>query len=384
MPFYQNKGDTPLKRHIVFKHNNNICYEELVSREGFSSMYSNLYHINKPTSIKNIGSMDSLILENVNKKHQVQHLKTFELNKEDDAIKSRIPLFYNSNIVISIAHVNKKMDYFYRNGHYDELLYVQYGKGVLSTSYGDLCFKDGDYIVIPRGVIWQLNIDEKTKILVVESSDPVETPAKYRNKFGQLLEGSPYCERDITTPTLKEPINEKGDFLLKVKLNNGIQNYIYQYHPFDVVGWSGYYFPWTFNINNFEPIVGLIHQPPPVHQTFSTKSFVVCSFVPRLFDFHKDSIPAPYPHSNVDSDEFIFYSKGDFMSRKGIGKESITYHPMGLPHGPQPGKYKGSIGKKMTNELAVMIDTFSPLKMTKDALSIQDEKYPLSWLSPNE
>jgi len=229
-------------------------------------------------------------------------------------------------------------------------------------------------------VIWKLDNKLKTKLLIVESSSPIETPSKFRNRFGQLLETSPYCERDINTPALKKPIDEEGKFLVKVRIKDGIQEYFYRYHPFDVLGWDGYYYPWIFNINDFEPIVGSIHQPPPVHQTFSSKNFVVCSFVNRLFDFHKDAIPAPYPHSNVDSDEFIFYSKGNFMSRKGINKESITYHPMGLPHGPQPGKYEDSIGKKRTNELAVMIDTFKPLNITKEAVKISDENYPFSWI----
>ena len=378
MPFYQTKGSVPPKRHTVFKHNNKLCYEELVSRQGFSDIYTNLYHINMPTSVKQVGAFTKIDLKEFNLKHQAHHFETNKLNNWGDCINSRVPISFNNSVIISVAHVSDKMSYFYRNGHFDELLYVQYGKGVLSTNYGDLCYNKGDYIVIPRGVIWKLENDENTKLLVVESKDPIEAPNKYKNKFGQMLEGAPYCERDIITPTLKEPTNKQGDYLVKVRLEKGIQEYVYSNHPFDVVGWDGYFFPWIFNINNFEPIVGSIHQPPPVHQTFSSKSFVVCSFVSRLFDFHPDSIPAPYPHSNVDSDEFIFYSEGDFMSRKGISQESITYHPMGLPHGPQPGKYEGSIGKKKTEELAVMIDTFSPLKITDLASHISDEEYPLS------
>ena len=379
MPFYQNKGTTPAKRHTVFKLNNKLCFEELVSREGFSSMYSNLYHLHMPTTVKKVGKFHSINISKANTNHQPHHFKTFNEKKTGNAVDSRVPLLFNNDIIISTAIIDKKMDYFYRNGHFDELLYVQYGKGLLSTNYGDLCYKEGDYIIIPRGVIWQLIQDETTKLLVIESTCPIETPSKYRNKFGQLLEGSPYCERDILVPTLKDPINILGDFLVKVRVNGGIQDYIYDHHPFDVVGWDGYYFPWIFNINDFEPIVGSIHQPPPVHQTYESKNFVVCSFVNRLFDFHKDAIPAPYPHSNVDSDEVIFYSLGDFMSRKGISTESITYHPMGLPHGPQPGKYEESIGKKKTEELAVMIDTFNPLNLTKGALNLGDNEYPLSW-----
>lgn len=379
MPFYQTKGIVPPKRHTVFKHNNKLCYEELVSRQGFSDIYTNLYHVNMPTSVKQIGTFTELDLKEFNSNHQAHHFETNKLKNWGDCINSRVPISFNNSIVISVANISDKMSYFYRNGHFDELFYVQYGKGILSTNYGDLCYTKGDYIVIPRGVIWKLENDEKTKLLVIESKDPIEAPSKYKNKFGQMLEGAPYCERDIITPTLKEPINKQGDYLVKVRLEKGIQEYVYSNHPFDVVGWDGYFFPWIFNINNFEPIVGSIHQPPPVHQTFSSKSFVICSFVSRLFDFHPDSIPAPYPHSNLDSDEFIFYSEGDFMSRKGISQESVTYHPMGLPHGPQPGKYEDSIGKKKTEELAVMIDTFSPLKITDIASSISDNDYPLSW-----
>jgi len=379
MPFYQSKGSIPHKRHTVFKNKNKLCYEELVSREGFSSIYTNMYHLNMPTKIKKVGNLNKFKLVADIKKHQSCHLQTFDVKSKGDAITSRIPLLFNQDIVVYIAHIDKSMDYFYRNGHYDELFYIQDGVGTISTNLGDLKYQKGDYVVIPRGVIWTISKMKKTKMLVIESSCPIETPNKYRNRFGQLLESSPYCERDIKTPELQKAVNIKGDFKVKVKLNVGIQEYVYANHPFDVVGWDGYYFPWIFNINDFEPIVGSIHQPPPVHQTFMSKSFVICSFVPRLFDFHPDSIPAPYPHSNVDSDELIFYSKGDFMSRKGISEESITLHPMGIPHGPQPGKYEGSIGKKKTDELAVMIDTFKPLQITKEAASLEDLNYPMSW-----
>ena len=379
MAFYRNEGKTPPKRHTVFNYDNKLCYEELVSREGFSSIYTNLYHVNMPTSILKVGDFIENILVKAKTKHQAKHIQTFNIDSYNDAITSRVPLFFNDDVVISIAQIDRKMDYLYRNGHNDELLYIQYGEGVLSTNFGNLVYKKGDYIVIPRGVIWKHSYNKKTKMFIVESKRPIETPAKYRNRFGQLLETSPFCERDIRTPELKDPVIEKGEFLVKVKLNNGIQDYIYTHHPFDVVGWDGYYFPWIFNINDFEPIVGSIHQPPPVHQTFTSKSFVVCSFVSRLFDFHPNAIPSPYPHSNVDSDELIFYSEGDFMSRKGISKESITLHPMGLPHGPQPGKYEESIGKIKTEELAVMIDTYAPLHITEKAILLEDENYPLSW-----
>ena len=260
------------------------------------------------------------------------------------------------------------------------MLYVQSGFGSLVSNFGNLEFSKGDYIVIPRGIIWQLDSNDKVRILVIESKGSIETPNKYRNKFGQLLEHSPFCERDLKTPKLQKPIELKNNHLVRVKTFQGIQEFKYAHHPFDLVGWDGYYFPWILSIHDFEPIVGSIHQPPSVHQTLQGLGFVICSFVPRLFDFHPDSIPAPYPHSNVDSDEIIFYSKGNFMSRSGINEESITLHPMGIPHGPQPGKYHSSFGEKKTEELAVMIDTFKPLKITEGAILIDDEKYPYSWI----
>ena len=380
MPFYNSKGTIPPKRHTVFKKNKKLLFEQHISREGFSGIYSNLYHLSMPTKLSTVGDFKSLKISKASYKHKARHLMSYKIKKNDDAIKSRIPLMFNNDIIISVCHINKNMDYFYRSGHFDELFYIQYGSGVISTNFGDLKYSSGDYVIIPKGVIYNIKYTKNTKMLVVESNSSINSPKKYRNRFGQLLESSPYCERDLCAPNLNKPIDKKGDFLVKVRLEDGIQDYIYNHHPFDVVGWDGFYYPWTFNINNFEPIVGSIHQPPSVHQTFEGHNFVLCSFVSRLFDFHKDAIPSPYPHSNVDSDEFIFYSEGEFMSRSGIKEESITYHPMGIPHGPQPGKYENSIGKKKTEELAVMIDTFNPLYLTEEALKISEKNYHLSWI----
>ena len=381
MPFYNSTGKIPKKRHTVFKNpKGGIYYEELVSREGFSYMYSNLYHLNMPTQVLKTGDF---------KKQD-----KFTYNKEDhkpihfiSSNQSEL-LLYNKDVAISTFHSDNictKQDsnknIFYRQGDYDTLLYIQKGNGLLKTNFGNLNFKEGDYIIIPRGVIYQYVIDSKhVSGLDIKSKSPIETPSKYRNRVGQLLEHSPFCERDIRVPELADPINEKGEYTVYVRFRQGVKSFVYEKHPFDVIGWDGYYFPWILNINDFEPITGSIHQPPPVHQTFQGKGFVICSFVSRLFDYHPDAIPAPYPHSNVDSDEVIYYSKGNFMSRKGIGEGSITYHPMGLPHGPQPGKYEESIGKKSTDELAVMIDTFEPLYVPKNSEKRSDEKYPFSWL----
>ena len=381
MPFYFKQGKTPKKRHTVFNNpNGDKYYEELVSREGFSSIYSNLYHLYRPTKVKQVGQLEKQKLIHSAKQHRHRHIFTDKIKSKGDAVNSRTPLFFNDDIIISVTNTNISMDYFYRNGIGDEVLYIQSGAGTLHTNLGTLECNPGDYVVIPRGIIWQLNPNKNMRILVIDSGGPIETPSRYRNRFGQLLENSPLCERDIQTPVLQAPVNSKGGFLVKTKTYFGIQEYNYDIHPFDVVGWDGYYFPWIFSIHNFEPIVGSIHRPPPVHQTFQAPGFVLCSFVPRLFDFHPDSIPAPYPHSNVDSDEIIYYSRGNFMSRQGISQESITLHPMGLPHGPQPGKYHSSAGKEKTDELAVMIDTFKPLNITEAARSIDDKDYPLSWM----
>jgi len=380
MPFYQKRGEIPNKRHIQFRDNSgNLYWEELISREGFSHMYSNVYHIHPPTGVEAVGQFKKKELIATDKAHRHHHIRTANLDSNGDAISSRIPFFFNSDVVISKAHVNESMDSLYRNGNADEVLFIHTGSGKLKSNFGNLALTPGDYVVIPRGVIWQIDVKEDMRILVTESSAPIETPTRYRNKFGQLLEHSPFSERDIRTPDFVGPVDD-SPIDVEVKLHQGIQTYGYQHHPFDLVGWDGYYFPYIFNINDFMPITGKIHQPPPVHQTFQAHGFVICSFVPRLFDYHDESVPAPYAHSNVDSDEIIYYAEGEFMSRKDIESESVSYHPMGLPHGPQPGKIEESLSVKETNELAVMIDTFKPLNMTEAALGVDDEDYPYSWI----
>ena len=380
MPFYQKQGNIPPKRHIQFRNNKNeLLWEELISRGGFSGIYSNVYHKNPPTSIEAIGEIENTKLVSSKDKHRHMHILTSGIKSEGDCISSRIPLFFNEDIIISKAHVKESMTSPYRNGCADEVLFIHEGEGEFHSNFGNIDLKSGDYLVIPRGVIWEIHNHTKMKILIIESSAPIETPKRYRNDFGQLLENSPFSERDISTPRFVGPVEDKP-IEVKVKLNKGIQTYTYHHHPFDIVGWDGYYFPYVFNINDFMPITGKIHQPPPIHQTFQSKGFVICSFVPRLFDYHPDAIPAPYAHSNVDSDEIIYYAEGEFMSRKGIEKESITYHPMGLPHGPQPGKIEESIGAKETSELAVMIDTFKKLNISEHAMKVDDNDYPYSWL----
>ena len=380
MPFYQKQGEIPTKRHIQFRNNDNaLLWEELISREGFSNIYSNVYHRNPPTSIEEVGELSEIKLMTGEDKHSHRHIITSKIKSGGNCISSRVPLLFNDELIISKAHVECSMDLPYKNGCADEVLFFHEGVGTLHSNFGNINLKAGDYLVIPRGVIWEIHVQTNMKVLTIESSTPVETPERYRNKFGQLLEHSPFSERDITTPTFVGPVKDRSTDV-QVRLKSGIQTFKYKHHPFDIVGWDGFFFPYTFNINDFMPITGKIHQPPPVHQTFQSKGFVICSFVPRLFDYHPKAIPAPYAHSNVDSDEVIYYAEGEFMSRKDIERESITYHPMGLPHGPQPGKIEESIGAKQTNELAVMIDSFNKLSITKEAMSVNDEDYPFSWI----
>ena len=380
MPFYQTRGEIPTKRHTQFRDDTgNLYWEELISREGFSHMYSNVYHVHPPTSVEAVGELKKYNLKAVDQTHRHHHIRTANVESNGDAISSRIPLFFNSDVVISKAHVKDSMKSLYRNGNADEVIFIHTGTGLFKSNFGNMELKPGDYLLIPRGVIWKMDVKQPIRILVIESSAPIETPTRYRNKFGQLLEHSPYAERDIRTPEFVGPVADTR-MEVEVKLQHGIQTYGYQHHPFDIVGWDGYYFPYIFVINDFMPVTGKIHQPPPVHQTFQAHGIVICSFVPRPFDYHDKSVPAPYAHSNVDSDEIIYYVEGNFMSRKGIDEQSISYHPMGLPHGPQPGKIEESLGAKETNELAVMIDTFKPLNMTKAALSVDDEDYPYSWI----
>lgn len=346
-------------------------------------MSSLMYHIHRPTQVKEIaGSVDMAPKIAVEKNITARLLKGFQIAPADDFLESRVPLLVNSDIHIGLAAPRKSMtDYFYKNADADELLFIHEGTGTLKSLMGNIPFVPGDYLVIPRGMIYQMDFDgEANRILFSESFHPIYTPKRYRNWFGQLLEHSPFCERDYILPQELETHDEAGDFVMKIKKQGHLHTLHYAYHPFDVIGWDGYNFPYGFSIHNFEPITGRVHQPPPVHQTFETKAFVVCSFCPRLYDYHPQAIPAPYNHSNIDSDEMLYYVDGDFMSRNNIEKGHITLHPGGIPHGPHPGAYERSIGKTETEELAVMIDTFRPLMVTEAAMGIDDGKYYKSWL----
>jgi homogentisate 1,2-dioxygenase len=383
MPFYHSLGKIPNKRHTVFKNpEGGIYYEQLFGTIGFDGMSSLLYHIQPPTAVIEIIQKQSVAPEiGLDKNMQMRSLQGFNVDATDDYLESRTHMLVNSDVYIELAAPKKSMtDYFYKNADADEVIFIHRGNGTLKTQLGNIDFSYGDYLVVPRGMIYQMHFEsEDNRLLIIQSFHPVYTPKRYRNWFGQLLEHSPYCERDIRRPQQLETHNENGRFLIKIKKEDTMYDYVYAHHPFNVVGWDGYNFPYAFSIHNFEPITGRVHQPPPVHQTFETGAFVICSFVPRLYDYHPDSIPAPYNHSNIDSDEVLYYVDGDFMSRNHVDKGQITLHPAGIPHGPHPGAYERSIGQKETQELAVMIDTFKPLKLTKQALGVEMGEYMNSW-----
>jgi homogentisate 1,2-dioxygenase len=384
MPFYIKRGSIPSKRHIQHRNaKGKLHYEEHISREGFSDIYSNVYHLSPPTKVKKIDNFIPFEFHPTKEQtHRHHHLETFNFNPYGDWVFGRQYLAFNNDIVMGTISPVKNVDFFYKNGMADEIIFVHQGRGTLESMFGRLDFSEGDYIIIPRGIIHRMIFEsENNRLLVIESRGPVRTPKRYRNNHGQLLEHAPFCERDFKTPTFIDPVNKVGEFKIFLRLENGSQPYFLAHHPFDLVGWDGYYYPWIFNINDFMPITGKIHQPPPVHQTFESHGYVICSFVPRLFDYHDQAIPAPYAHSNVESDEILYYVSGNFMSRRGISEGSVTLHPMGLPHGPQPGLYEDSIGKKKTDELAVMLDTFRPLQLTNTAMQVDDDQYPFSWLS---
>ena len=386
--FYRQMGKIPHKRHTMFKKADGSLYrEQVMGTRGFSGTQSILYHQSMPTEVVKteiVGNYMPEYEDQQSLKHR--HFFTSNVSAIGDALEAREYLLGNQDLLIGTANVTIPMNSFYRNGDGDEMLYIHYGSGKLETMFGTLSYRPGDYLIIPIGTIYRLipNENEETKMLFVESFSQITTPRRYRNEYGQLLEHSPFCERDLRGPEALVTFDEKGEYEVLTKSRGMVTSHILGHHPLDVVGWDGYLYPWSFNIEDFEPITGRVHQPPPVHQTFEGNNFVVCSFVPRLYDYHPESIPAPYYHSNVNSDELLYYVKGNFMSRKGVREGSITLHPSGIPHGPHPGKTEASIGKKETLELAVMIDTFHPLKIVKSAQAIEDVNYMYSWYEKKE
>ena len=380
MPFYQRRGELPRKRHIVFRENGRLLTEEVMGLEGFTGNESILYHLESPCRIKELGAFTPIEREEwIPETHAHRLQNTYDVPPTGDEISGRRLLMWNADVEISFCRPDASMEYFFRNGEGDEVVFVHEGKGTLETTFGDVPYKDGDYIVIPRGTTYRFMPDGPQRYLVFETPGLIEIPRRYRNQYGQILEGAPYYHRDIHPPTDLHTRRERGEYLVKVRVRGGYQEYILDYHPFDVVGWDGFLYPWTFSIHDFEPITGRIHQPPPSHQTFQGQNFVICSFCPRKLDWDPQAVPIPYNHSNLNSDEMIYYVSGNFESRKGIEIGSITLHPSGIPHGPQPGLAEKALGLKETQELAVMCDTFRPLRLSSFSKGIDNLDYMLSW-----
>ncbi len=383
MPHYHSLGKFPKKRHTQFKRPQGGLYsEQLFSTEGFSSNYSLLYHVHPPTQIIKVEEpvdMSPVAASANILKHR--SFQGFHVQPEKDYLKSRKTVLFNNDVFITLAAPSASCeDYFYKNADADEVIFIHEGTGTLITQYGQISFGYGDYVVVPRGTIYQIKFDTpNNRLFIVESFSPITFPKRYLSKYGQLLEHAPFCERDIRQPKDLLTIDQTGEFLIKVKKKGLCYDIWYANHPFDVVGWDGCEYPYALSIHDFEPITGRVHQPPPVHQTFDAHNFVICSFVPRLYDYHPEAIPAPYNHSNIDSDEVLYYVDGDFMSRKHVTRGMITLHPAGIPHGPHPGAVQKSIGQKETKELAVMVDTFKPLILTQAAVDIEDDNYMMSW-----
>jgi homogentisate 1,2-dioxygenase len=384
MPFYYKQGKIPKKRHTQFRKPNGGLYaEQLVSTEGFADDYSLVYHNHPPTLVTKIDEAFSVAPEvAIEKNMQHRSFMGFNVKPANDYLKSRVPVLVNNDVYLSLAAPAKSMNnYFFKNSQASEMILVHKGNGTLHTMYGKITFSYGDHLIIPRGVIYKLEFEsEENRLVIVESFGPFRFPKRYLSKNGQLMEHSPFYERDIRPPEELETYDEEGDFLVMIKRDDLIFPYHYATHPFDLVGWDGYHYPFAISIHDFEPITGRLHMPPPIHQTFEGDNFVTCAFVPRLYDYHPESIPTPYNHSNVDSDEVLYYIDGEFMSRKHVEQGQITLHPTGIPHGPHPGAVEKSIGQKETNELAFMLDTFNPLKITKQALELEDKDYYKSWI----
>lgn len=382
MPLYHSLGEVPHKRHTAFRQPDGELYQEhLMGSLGFSGPSSLLYHVHPPTRVLRTATIRQMKLEaEADEMLRMRHFRLADVPSSESLAVDRAPLLFNSDVSMWLVRSAKVDDSFYRNAQADEVIYVSEGEGTLESQMGELPYRQGDYLVIPRGIAHRFRPMGESLLLAIESAGLLRTPRRYRNEFGQLLEHSPYCERDIRRPDSLPVHDQQGEFRVLVKRDDLLSEVVLDHHPFDAVGWDGYYYPWALSIHDFEPITGSLHQPPPVHQTFQGDGFVICSFVPRMFDYHPDAVPAPYAHSNVNSDEVLFYANDQFMSRKGIGYGSLTLHPGGLPHGPHPGRAEDSIGKHRTDELAVMLDTFRPLHVAAAALDWEDGDYERSWL----
>lgn len=387
MPIYHRLGEIPRKRHAIFKQPDGSLYpEQLMGNKGFVGISSLLYHLRPPTQVKAVSTLKSVALEAAEApplRHR--HFRALRLGATGSAVLDRVPLLFNRDIASYFIEPDAEDDFFYRNAQGDEVVYVSEGSGVLESQFGNLPFREGDYLVIPRGVLHRYRYAEgRVRFLVMESYGMIRTPKRYRNEHGQLTENAPFSERDLRLPEELVTHDEEGEFRVIVKQYDALSELTLAHHPFDVVGWDGYFYPWALNIHDFEPRVGRFHLPPPIHQTFEGDGFVICSFCPRPYDFDPEAVPAPYNHSNVMSDEVLYYASSEFMSRKGIEYGSLTLHPDGLPHGPHPGRAEASIGQQGTDELAVMFDTFRPLYVAKPLLEVEDPDYITSWLEGHD
>lgn len=384
MPSYHHLGQLPEKRHITFRRPDGKLYsEQLISSEGFSSDYTLTYHTHRPTLVLEVEKPIDVTPHYTAHEGMISRsFKGYDVPEQDDYLESRQVVLGNDDILISLAAPRKSMqDYFYKNSQAWEMIFVHQGKGTLKTMLGSIPFSYGDHLIIPKGITYQLTFEtEQNRLFIVESTTPYRFPKKYVSSSGQLMEHAPFYDRDLKLPQNLETHEALGDYKIFIKRDYKLYPYHYQAHPFDLIGWDGYYYPYAFSIHDFAPITGKLHLPPPIHQTWECGGAVLCAFVPRLYDYHEKAIPAPYNHANVDSDEVLYYVDGDFMSRNNIKVGQITLHPLGIAHGPHPGAAERSIGQKETQELAVMVDTFRPLKMTAFAAGIEVADYYKSWL----
>jgi homogentisate 1,2-dioxygenase len=390
---YEQRGSIPAKRHVAFRENGTLLTEEVMGFEGFSGNESILYHLQTPCRVSELGSFEPIDHgEWVPPAHAHRLFDTTSIADGGDPVRGRRVLMYNGDVEIAVCRPTEPQRYFFRNGEGDEVIFVHRGQGTLETTFGSLSYREHDYIVIPRGTTYRFEPQGEQLWLTFFTPGEIETPNRYRNRYGQLLEHAPYSHRDFHPPGELVTHRQRGDHELIVRVRGGYQHYGLDYHPMDVVGWDGYVYPYTFNVDDFEPITGRIHMPPPVHQTFQGPNFVICSFCPRMLDWESDpdhpAIPIPYNHSNLQSEEMIYYVSGNFGSRRGVDVGSVTLHPSGLPHGPAPGLAEKSIGQRSTSELAVMCDTFAPLRLTPLCQALDDGRYALSWaaddLDPQE
>ncbi|WP_406697208.1 homogentisate 1,2-dioxygenase [Singulisphaera sp. Ch08] len=388
MPPYLRLGSVPRKRHIAHRHEpgfrgEGIAYEEVVTVAGFGRAYSIVYHLRPPTRVRKVepaGTLPMEIVEEPALRHH--HLQSWGIEPTGDPVTGRVPLLENDDVTLARCRPANRQAELYRNAGADEVLFVHRGNGTLHTMFGSLPFRPFDYVVIPRCTTYMLESDpaEPLDLLVIESAGYLMIPPRYVSSDGQIRLGAPYGERDLHGPRLAVPIDREEDTTVLIKDGRRLTRYTLAHHPFDLVGWDGMLYPYTFNADDFEPITGTVHQPPPVQQTFEAPGFVVCTFAPRMLDTHPEAIKVPYAHSNVEADEVLYYVRGRFGSRRGVEEGSLTLHPRGIPHGPHPGTIVASRDQTRTDELAVMVDTARPLSLTRQAAGLDDPKYPYSWL----